>query len=122
VGVLGCKGLVVSQGVQKQRQKQEIGRYGCAFTPAFGRAEAPLARCFLARLKPCPSGSWLCLTGVHAFWQWKGFVSSLSFEAFDEISFNLGPVFLRDAEPDAVAGGAVGHDVVVAEGAFVVGA
>ena len=34
--------------------------------------------------------------------------------------FDFGPVFRGDGEPDAVAGGAVGHDVVVAEGAFVV--
>jgi hypothetical protein len=30
-------------------------RFGCACTPAFGRAEAPSARLFMARLKPCPS-------------------------------------------------------------------
>ena len=33
-----------------------------------------------------------------------------------------GPVFAGDAEPDAVAEGVVGHEVVVAEGAFVDGA
>ena len=39
-----------------------------------------------------------------------------------QASFYLRPFFVRDGEPDAVAGGAVGHDVVVAEGAFVLGA
>ena len=38
------------------------------------------------------------------------------------MGFDGGPVFLGDAEPEAVAGGAVGHEVVVAEGAFVEGA
>jgi len=33
-----------------------------------------------------------------------------------------GPVFADDAEPDAVAGSSVGHDQVIAEGAFVDGA
>jgi hypothetical protein len=32
-----------------------LGRSGCAFTPAFGRAVAPSAHGFLAGLKPCPS-------------------------------------------------------------------
>ena len=36
-----------------------------------------------------------------------------------QVGFGGGPVFAGDAEPDAVAGGAVGHEVVVAEGAFV---
>lgn len=34
---------------------------------------------------------------------------------------DFGPVFADDGEPDAVAVGAVGHEVVVAEGAFVGG-
>ena len=38
------------------------------------------------------------------------------------MGFGGGPVFAGDAEPDAVAEGAVGHEVVVAEGAFVDGA
>ena len=38
------------------------------------------------------------------------------------MGFGGGPVFADDAEPDAVAVGAVGHEVVVAEGAFVEGA
>ena len=43
-------------------------------------------------------------------------------EAGLEIGFYLGPVFADDAEPDAVARGVVGHEVVVAEGSFVLGA
>jgi hypothetical protein len=43
-------------------------------------------------------------------------------EAGLEVGFGGGPVFAGDAEPDAVAEGAVGHEVVVAEGAFVDGA
>ena len=34
--------------------------------PAFGREETPLARLFLARLKPCPSDLWLGLAGEVA--------------------------------------------------------
>jgi hypothetical protein len=36
---------------------RRISRFGCAFTPAFGRAEARFARGFMARLKSGPSGS-----------------------------------------------------------------
>jgi hypothetical protein len=40
-----------------RHQRQQISRFACGSTPAFGRAVTPSAWLFTARLKPCPSGN-----------------------------------------------------------------
>jgi hypothetical protein len=40
---------------QRQRQRRQIGRFGFAYTPAFGRAEGILGWFRMSRLKPGPT-------------------------------------------------------------------